>query len=407
MLGFDEALAALLASVTPVDAERVGVFEADGRVLAEDIIAPGALPGFDHSSMDGYAIRTSELVGAGPWELPVRATSSAGGPISAAPESGAARIFTGAPLPTGMDAVIMQEDVRASDRDGETTISFSLEPTPGAWIRRRGDDLAEGAVALARGKLLGPGGVALAAALDRASVVVSRRPTVTILGTGDELRSPGEPARPSSIVESNGFFVAAAARRLGAIARLAPFVADDPETARAAVSGALGGTDVLVTIGGVSVGDRDFVRPALEAAGISIEFYKVAMKPGKPLTVGRFGRTLVLGLPGNPASACLTFLLFGVPLLRALQGERSPLPPRRRMTVEGRLRRKPGRTEFARARLVTDGGRERAELLPNQASGAVTSFASADALAIFEASRGDYEGGETLDVLAIDDILRT
>ncbi|NUP05630.1 MAG: molybdopterin molybdotransferase MoeA [Polyangiaceae bacterium] len=407
MLPFDEAQRRLVSSVAPVDAERVGIFEADGRVLAEDIVAPWSLPSFDHSSMDGYAVRTAELGGAPPHRLPVRGTSAAGGPIAAAPSDGAVRIYTGAPLPIGMDAVIMQEDVTATDVGGVPFISFDTQPAPSAWIRRRGDDLAEGSIALAKGRRLSPGSVALAAALNRASLLVARRPVVTILGTGDELRTPGDPPRESSVVESNGFFVASAARRVGAIARLGPFVRDDPDAARDAVKAALAGTDLLVTIGGVSVGDRDFVRPALEAAGVSIEFYKVAMKPGKPLTVGRHGRTLVLGLPGNPASASLTFLLFGVPVLRAMMAELDPLPSPRKLRVEGRLSRKPGRTEFARARLLRDDAGDYATLLPNQASGAVTSFAEADALAVIDASRGDFQGPDTLEVIAVSDILKT
>lgn len=405
MLHFDEALARLLATVAPLDHERIGIFEADGRVLAEDLIAPRPLPAFDHSSMDGYALRASDLHGEPPYELAVRTESAAGAPTPQVGAGEACRIFTGAPLPAGLDAVIMQEDVTTAERDGTRWIRFTTSPRRGAWIRRAGDDLAQGAVAVARGERLTPGSLALAASLDRGSLTVSRRPIVAVMGTGDELRSPGEAPRPSSIVESNGFFVAAAARRVGAVARLTPFVRDEEQGARDAIGSALHGCDVLVTIGGVSVGTRDVVRPALEAAGVTIDFYKVAMKPGKPLTVGRAGRTLVLGLPGNPASASLTFLLFGVPVLRALQGERAVLPRRRRLRVEGTLARSPGRIEFARARLHQQGAQEWAELLPNQASGAVTSFARAEALAVLESERGDYAGGELLDVIAIADLL--
>jgi molybdopterin molybdotransferase len=406
MLTFDEALARLLAGAPRLNPERVGLLDADGRVLAEDVVAPGPLPAFDHSSMDGYAVRASDLTGEPPYVLPVRGVSAAGTAPARAPEGAAVRIYTGAPLPLGADAVIMQEDVETLERDGAPHVQLAVRPQPQAHVRRAGDDLAAGALALTSGTQLGPGQLALAAALERSSLVVSRRPLVTVLGTGDELRSPGEPARPGSIVESNGTFVAAAARRVGAIARVAPFVRDDPASARAAIEGALAGTDVLVTIGGVSVGDKDFVRPALEAAGVAIDFYKVAMKPGKPLTVGRSRRTMVLGLPGNPASASLTFLLFGVPVLRAMQGDPTPLPRRRRMRVEGTLRRKPGRTELARARLEVRDGVDVAVLAANQASGAVTSFASADALVVIEAERGDYAGGETLEVITFADALR-
>jgi len=405
MLSFDEALVRLLDGVSTLDQERIGIFEADSRVLAEELVAPWPLPAFDHSSMDGYALRTADLQGESPYELPVLAESAAGKSAPHVPDGAACRIFTGAPLPPGLDAVIMQEDVTASELGGAPHIRFTTRPPAGAWIRRSGEDLAQGATAVARGERLTPGRLALAASLDRSSLSVVRRPLVTVIGTGDELRSPGEPARPSSIVESNAFFVAAAARRVGAIARLTPFVRDDEQAAGAAIRAALLGCDVLVTIGGVSVGARDIVRPALEAAGVTIDFYKVAMKPGKPLTVGRAGHTLVLGLPGNPASASLTFLLFGVPVLRALQGETLVLPPRRRMRVEGKLSRSAGRMEFARATLHRKGGQEWAELAPSQASGAVTSFARAEALAVLESERGDYAGGELLEVIVIADLL--
>lgn len=408
MLSFDEARARLLGTVSALGAERVGIFEADGRVLAETIVAPYALPAFDHSSMDGYAVRTSELTGAAPFELDVVGTSAAGDASPIAPARGGMRIFTGAPLPDGLDAIVMQEDVEVLSQSADgARIRFSVSPAPGTYVRKRGDDLKEGAAALVPGERLDPGKIALAASLDRATLLVGRRPVVTVLGSGDELRSPGEPARPNSVVESNGFFVAGAARRVGATARLAPFMADDPERSRRAVEAALAGTDVLVTIGGVSVGARDHVKPALEAAGVGIDFYKVAMKPGKPLTVGRAKNgALVLGLPGNPASASLTFLLFGVPVLRALQGDRAPLPRPTRLRVEGKLARTPGRTEFARAKLEqTETGETIARLMPNQASGAVTSFAQAEALVVFPADRGPYAGGEVLDVLRIADLL--
>jgi molybdopterin molybdotransferase len=321
-------------------------------------------------------------------------------------------------MPEGADAIIIQEDVEKKSGDGRTgsVVSMRAAPRPGDWVRFRGADLAEGATALERGSRLSPGRVALLAGLDRPQALVARRPVVTILCTGDELRSPGEPGRPGSIAESNGYFVAAQARAAGAIARIAPFVRDDEREAREAVEAALRGSDLCVTIGGVSVGDHDVVRPALEAAGVKLDFWRVAIKPGKPLCVGRAGSTHVLGLPGNPASASLTFLIFGVPLLRALQGDAAPLPPRLRARARlmgagaGALRRKPGRVEFLRARLdrapsAEEGeGAIRAQILPNQASGAVTSFAEADALLIVPAERDRVDDGDVLEAIRLADI---
>ena len=400
MITFTEALARLLSFARPLGPERVALDDACGRVLAEDVRAPGPLPPFDYSAMDGYAVATSDLPGDGPWELPVVGESSAGGELPELVPGTACRIYTGARLPAGADAVVMQERVA---RVGDVAI-LTAPVRPGDHLRRRGDDLAEGAVALASGARLTPGRVALAAALDRPQLLVARRPVVTVLCSGDELRSPGQPGRPGSIPESNGYFVAAAARGAGALVRVSPFVRDEPEDARRAVTDALRGSDVVVTIGGVSVGDRDVVKPALEAAGVVIDFWKVKIKPGKPLAIGRAGATQVIGLPGNPASASLTFLLFGVPLLRALQGDAAPLPVRLRAVLRPAVQREPGREEFLRARLETGEGGMGVRLMTNQASGAVTSFAEAEALAVIPAERGRVEEGEVVEVIRIADV---
>lgn len=400
MLPFDEALSRLLAAARPLGAERVPLDDACGRVLAEDVIAPGPMPPFDHSSMDGYALASADLAGAGPWELAVSGESAAGGDLPSLTPGAACRIFTGARLPHGADAVVMQEHV---ERRGDAIV-IRAKAAAGAHVRRRGADLEGGAIAIARGARLLPGKVALAAALDRPQLLVARRPVVTVLCSGDELRSPGEPDRPGSIAESNGYFVAAAARTAGAIARVAPFVRDDAEASKRAVEEALRGCDLVVTVGGVSVGDRDVVRPALEAAGVTIDFWRVKIKPGKPLAVGRAGAAHVLGLPGNPASASLTFLLFGVPLLRALQGDLAPLPARLRAASRTAIRREPGREEFLRARLERSDGGLAVRVLPNQASGAVTSFAEAEALAVVPAERASIDEGDLLDVIRLADV---
>lgn len=406
-MGFDEAVARVLQLSRVLGTERVSLAEADGRVLAEDLVARSPLPAFDYSAMDGYALATAPLEGDGPFELACAGESAAG--TLEPPElvaGGAARIFTGAPLPRGADAVIMQEVVTRLEEPGGLRIRFRERPLAGANVRFRGEDLDVGARAIVRGTRLGPGSVALAAALDRPSVLVTRRPIVTVLGSGDELRAPGEPARPGSVVESNGLFVALAAARAGASVRIAPFVRDDAEAAQRAIAEALESTDVLVTIGGVSVGDHDVVRPALEAAGVHIEFYKVAMKPGKPLTVGTRGSTVVLGLPGNPASASLSFLCFGVPLLRALQGEGRVLPRRTRLLALAGFSRKPGRTELVRATLEERGDMLGARPHQNLASGAVTSFARAEALIVVPAESSGFAEGERVEVITIDDVWR-
>lgn len=400
MIPFTEALSRLLSSAEVLGPERVPLDEACGRVLAEDVAAPGPLPPFDYSSMDGYAIASGDLAGDGPFTLPVIGESAAGGDLPDLAPGSACRIFTGARLPAGADAVEMQERV---ERDGDT-ITIRERVKAGRNVRRRGEDLAEGAVALARGARLTPGKIALAAALDRPQLLVARRPVVTVLCSGDELRSPGEAGRPGSIPESNGYFVAAAARAAGAIVRVAPFVLDEAEHARRAVADALRASDVVVTVGGVSVGDRDVMKAALEAAGVTIDFWKVKIKPGKPLAVGRAGHARIIGLPGNPASASLTFLLFGVPLLRALQGDAAPVPMRISASLHKAIERAPGREEFLRARIEQERGELRVRVMPNQASGAVTSFAEADALVVIPADKGFVEAGAPVEVIRIAEI---
>ena len=401
-LSFDEARHRWLAVGSTTPTERVSVFEADGRVLADDVVAPFPLPPFDYSAMDGYAVQTSTVPAS--LELPVEGTSAAGGALPAFRAGTACRIFTGAPLPDGADGVVMQEHVQASP-DGKL-VRLHEVPTPGQNVRRRGEDLAEGAVAVARGLRLRPGTLALAAALEHASLVCHRRPVVPVLSSGDELRGPGAPPRPGSVIESNGLFIAAAGRRAGAIVHLAPFVRDDLEATTLAATRALRSSDLVITVGGVSVGDRDLVRAALEAAGVEVLFHRIAIKPGRPLLAGVHpAGAAVLGLPGTPASASLTFLLFGVPMLRKLGGERAVLPPTRSVAVAGRAKSAEGRTDFLRGALASEtGGASIFRIAPNQASGAVTSFAAAEALAIVPPGRIAVQDGDVLDVIRIDDI---
>lgn len=398
MISFDEALGHLLSVAHVLPAERVPLEAASGRVLAEDLIARAPLPRFDHSAMDGYAIAAAGLPADGPFDLPVRGESAAGSADNALEPGTAKRIFTGAPMPRGADAVIMQENVQ---RDGDR-IRFEKRPRVLENVRTRGFDMAEGAVAIARGTRLRPGHVALAAALDRPTLLVSRAPVVSIVGTGNELRAPGDPDRSGSIPESNGYFVAAAARAVGAVVRIGATIPDEMDRATSALEAALAGADVLVTIGGVSVGDHDIVRDALTRVGVALQFHKVAMKPGKPMTFGTRGRSVVLGLPGNPASASLTFTLFGLPLLRALQGDAVAVPAAEAIPIEGRIAHKPGRREFARVRLATREGRAVAVVCANQSSGSVPSFAEADALVVVHEDLGDVESGALLPLVRLD-----
>jgi molybdopterin molybdotransferase len=344
--------------------------------------------------MDGYCLSLSALTGSPPYELPVAGESRTGHPCPPLPEGACLRVFTGARIPPGADGVILQENTeRVGDR-----VRLLKRPTEGENVRRRGEDLDEGAIALASGTRLGPFQLGLAAALDRTELAVSRRPRMIILPTGDELRAPGSPGSRDQIPESNSVALAALATLATTDAEIGERLSDDLETTTRAISRALERADVLVTVGGMSVGDHDRVRPALERAGVSLDFWKVRIQPGKPFAFGRRDRTFVLGLPGNPVSAQVTFFLFGMPLLRALQGDRSPLPPTSPVELTSSLTRKPGRLGVYRARL--DG--TRAILDDNQSSGATTSLAAADALVFVPAESSELPAGTTLPAVRLD-----
>jgi molybdopterin molybdotransferase len=393
MLPFDDALRLILESARAMGSERIALGSGVGRVLAEELMAHTPLPTFDYSAMDGYAVASESFGGEGPWALPVRGESRAGALAPALIPNSTCRIFTGAPIPETADSVVMQEDVT---REGDSA-RFTQRPAPGSHIRRRGDDLAEGVCALAAGTRLNAFQLGLAAALDRSELLVARRPRVTILCTGEELRAPGSTPTAGSIPDSNGPSLAALVTSAGGIAELAPRTGDALAATEQAIRDALRGSDLLLTVGGVSVGEHDLVREALTRAGAELEFWKVQIRPGKPLAFGRFGETRILGLPGNPVSAQLTFALFGMPLLRAMQGDRRAVPPRARARLVNDLRQKPGRTGFYRA--VLDG--DRAITATNQASGSVASLAYADALLIVPAESSGYAAGESVEMIRL------
>jgi molybdopterin molybdotransferase len=367
-------------------------------VLAEDVHAQKPWPPFAHSAMDGYAVRSADFVGAGPWELPLSAHHRTGHVVTPLTAGSVARIFTGAALPPGADAVVMQEDVEA---DG-ALVRFQSAPHPGAHVRAQGEDLAPGQLALAQGTRLTGYQLGLLASLDLVEVPVARRPRVSLLCTGDELRSPGGgPAH--TLADSNGVALGALVESAGGLVTRCPLVTDELDLMRAAVREASLGCDLLLTVGGVSVGQHDVVRPALESLGANVEFWKVRMKPGKPLLLARLGETLVLGLPGNPASALVTFTLFGMPLVRALQGDSAPDPEPRWARLVAPLRQKPGRRGFYRARLRGGAAGDEVELLENQASGAVTAMAWANCLIVVPEETEHLEAGARVAVLAFAD----
>jgi molybdopterin molybdotransferase len=387
---------AALSDVTPLAGERIPLSDALGRALAEDLVAPGDLPAFDAATMDGYAFRAADAARAGA-RLAVAFEVFAGQSPPPLPPGRCCRIFTGAPLPEGADAVEQQEQVRRAGRDA---IAFSRPAQVGRFVRPRGSDLAGGQAAVRAGAVLDPGTIALAAALGRPEVLVHRRPRVAVLPTGDELVPVGRTPGPGQIVESNGHALAAAVRDAGGAPTLLPPAGDDPATLLAALEAARD-ADALVTTGGMSVGTKDLVRSALARAGARLDFWRVALRPGKPFTFGRWDRTAVFGLPGNPTSALVTFELFVRPGLRAMAG----LPGDGRLRVMVRLgaaqEKPPELAVYLRARLRRDGAELVAEPLRSQTSGDLSSAVGLDALAILPAGRARLRRGARVEAIVL------
>jgi molybdopterin molybdotransferase len=386
----------MISDVTPLPGERVPIADALGRALAEDLVADSDLPAHDASTMDGYALRAADARAPGA-RLPIAFEVFAGRPAAKPlPPGTCCRIFTGGVIPEGADAVEQQEEVR---RAGRAAV-FRRAAEPGRFVRPRGSDLAAGDVALPAGAIVDAGTVGLAAGLGRSELHVRRRPRVGILPTGDELVPVGRTAAPGQIVESNSHALAAAVREAGGEPVVLPIVRDEAAALRRAIDDARG-LDVLLTSGGVSVGARDLVRAALTRAGAKLDFWRVAIRPGKPFTFGRWGRTAVFGLPGNPASALATFELFVRPALRAMAG----LPGTGRLRVTARLasaQEKPAPLEvYVRARIRRVGGELVAEPLRTQVSGNLSSTAGHDGLAVLPAGRTKVARGARVDVVLL------
>jgi molybdopterin molybdotransferase len=394
-----EALDRILAQARrlgPLEPERVPLAEAAGRALAAALRVGSPLPAFDAATMDGFAFRADQVPRRGS-RLRIAGTVAAGHPWPGRLAPGTClRVFTGAPLPRGADGVEMQE--RVTVRGAEAV--FERAGEAGRFVRPVGSDLARGAVALPAGALLDPGAIGLAAALGFTRVAVPRRPVVAILATGDEVVPLGRRPGPGQIIESNAHALAAAVREAGGEPRLLGIAPDRPSPLRRAIARAHA-ADVLVTIGGVSVGARDLVRGALAEAGAAIDFWRVAMRPGKPLLFGRLGRTLVFGLPGNPASALVGFELFGRPALRALGG----LPGSGRVIIRARLDdvqvKPPELAVYLRARVESRHGEAWVVPLPTQRSGDLSSSAMVGALALLPAGRTRLARGSRVDVILL------
>lgn len=386
LMSLDEALDHVLkgAIVIP-EHESVPSFEADGRVLAEDLVSQLQVPPQDNSSMDGYALRLEDVPVAGA-RLKVTQRIPAGHNGQALQAGEAARIFTGAPIPPGANAVVMQEDTQLDSSTEVPEVAVQVIPSQGQWIRRSGEDVTRGAVVLPKGTRLDPAALGLAASIGVAKVKVVRRPRVALFSTGDELVMPGdvEPQnmRPGAIYNSNRFFLRALLVRAGCDVTDLGIVPDNLSSTLQAMKTAAANHDLILTSGGVSVGEEDHVKPAVEALG-GLNLWQISMKPGKPFAFGFLNpqgasaskKTYFMGLPGNPVSSFVTFQLLVRPFLLALQGVAAVRPTPYRLQAHFDLPKPDKRREFLRVKRNAQGG---VELFPNQSSGVLTSVVWGD-----------------------------
>ena len=396
MLTLDEAQARLLAAIEPLPTERVSLREALGRYAAADIAAGRTQPPFAASAMDGYAIRFADLPG--PWRL--IGESSAGARFAGSVDARTAvRIFTGAPMPEGADTVIVQEDVA---RDGEAVrLTGDGPPKPGAHIRRAGLDFARGDVLVKAGTRFAAAHLGLVAAGGHGDVIVHRRPRVALLSTGNELVAAGTAPGRDQIVNSNGPMLGALFAAAGAELVDLGIVADDADAIAAAIREARS-ADLLVTVGGASVGDHDLVLPVLKREGAAIDFWKVAIKPGKPMLSGALGDTRVIGLPGNPVSAFVCAQLFVLPLLRRMAGSPSPLPALRSARTATALPANGPRRDHLRAAMNWDGDGWEVTAALRQDSSMLRVLAESDALIVRREGAPAVEAGASVPVMPLD-----
>lgn len=393
-LTVEEAQARAVAAARPAGVERVMLAEALGRVLAEDVTAPGDVPPHDNSAMDGFAVRAAD----GAAERVIAGEVAAGHVATRPLRPGEAyRIMTGAPIPPGADAVVMVEKTEAAgDR-----VRLAEAPRPGQHVRRAGEDVRAGDVVLRRGATLDAAAIGVLASARRASVVVGRRPEVAILATGDELREIDQPLEPGTIADTNSWALAALVREAGGTPRLCPLVRDDPAKLRAAIREAAR-ADLIVSTGGVSVGEHDHVKAVLAELGAELSFWRVAMKPGKPVALARLGETPYYGLPGNPVSAMVAFLLFVRPAVRAAMGARAPFDlPRLRARLGAPLSVRGERRSYLRARVGSDRGALVATPMPRQGSHVLSSLAGAGGLIVVEPGEHALAAGEEVEVLLL------
>jgi molybdopterin molybdotransferase len=402
----DTARALIRQYLTPVTAtERMHVRAALGRVLAQDVVSPFDVPGHDNSAMDGWAVRFADLPKEGSVSLRRVGEAFAGKPSSVAVGAGeAVRIFTGGVMPQGADTVVMQE--RATEMPGGVDIAAGAVGKAGQNRRFAGEDLKRGAVVFAAGQLLNPAELGMLASLGISEVAVYRRLRVAFFSTGDELRSIGQPLGPGEIYDSNRYTLHGMLTRLGCDILDMGVVRDEPDALERAFATAAANADVVITSGGVSVGEADFVKQLLDRLG-EVLFWKIAMKPGRPLAYGRIGNAQFFGLPGNPVSVMVTFYQFVRDALLILQGRREVTGvPTFAATLAAPIRKAPGRTEFQRGILEpAEGGGFSVRTTGDQGSGILSSMSRANCFIVLSAETGNVEAGSVVQVQPLEGLI--
>jgi molybdopterin molybdotransferase len=394
LLPVSEALARILDGIEAPAVQTVSIYNAEDRVLARDLEARFTQPPFAASAMDGYAVRGADLGEPGTRFAVIGASAAGQGLKQTVGPGQAARIFTGAPMPPGTDTVVIQEDVV---REGDDIVLYDI-PRAGANVRQAGVDFREGHIGLTSGRLLDAHTLTLAAAMGYSEVPVARKPVVAILATGDELVPPGTPPGQDQIVSSNPVGLATLVRKAGGEPRLLGIARDTEDSIGTHIAAARD-ADVLVAIGGASVGDHDLVAPALTARGMALDFWKVALRPGKPLMFGRLGKTRMLGLPGNPVSALICGRVFLAPLIRALLGARERGPDRRTARLTHALEANGPRLHLMRGTVAT--GADSAfsvTALASQDSSLLSALAEATCLIIRQPGAPAVEAGASVEI---------
>lgn len=402
----DQALDQLLSALSLDRLEHnvlsCQIEQALGQVLAQDVQSQFNIPALDNSAMDGYALKSEDAQKGN--SLTMVAKVFAGHPIDQTIQAGeCARIMTGAPVPAGCDTVIMQENVSAS-QDGEQIV-INQAAKAGENIRRAGEDISTGQVVLKQGRRLTPADIGLLASLGFAEVRIYKPLTVAIISTGDELKKPGQSLKPGQFFESNGYTVKALLQRLNVDVLDFGIIEDDLDKLRQAFTQADEQADVVITSGGVSVGEADYTKTVLDELG-KINFWKLAIKPGKPFAFGELKNSYFIGLPGNPVSAMVTLHQLGGPMLRKLSGEAEKAPLRLQAKTTNKLRKRPGRTDFQRGIYqVNDSGQLEVQATGNQGSGILSSMSFANCYIILEQERGPVEAGETVTIEPFDSLI--